>query len=260
MVSDPILQEYINANYLHSGLETFRLFKFKEEFFTNLKVELVKISTHYPKSNVADSAHGTHWTGMKGKVYQWSLLNTNGSTNDPTMGNHLKVLEDKKLWIKDVPNLRKFMSFFKDSMITCRLNYLGPNSYLEPHKEWIVHKDDRGVFARMRFHVPILTNTGVTAQLNNARIHMEAGYLYLFNNGTVHDARNDGDAGRYHLVFVCLVNQKLMDNMFYSRRENSFWEPTKHVIVNKELVEIPETYPSDGNNVNEVSAQLCKVL
>lgn len=64
------------------------------------------------------------------------------------------------------------------------------------------HKDDGAYHDKhLRFHVPLVTNPGVTMYSGNEQLHMAVGQLWWFNNRVAHSAANWGAIPRIHLIF-----------------------------------------------------------
>ncbi len=71
---------------------------------------------------------------------------------------------------------------------------------------------DRGEYYRLRnrYHL-VLKSTGSWMRAGDEEVRMRAGELWWFDNDQVHEACNDGDTDRIHLIFDLLPTQRLAE-------------------------------------------------
>lgn len=65
---------------------------------------------------------------------------------------------------------------------------------------------DRGEYYRLRdrYHLILLSENGSYLKSGDEEVRMRAGELWWFDNKAVHEAHNDSDADRIHLIFDLL--------------------------------------------------------
>ncbi|RLA29004.1 MAG: hypothetical protein DRQ63_02080 [Gammaproteobacteria bacterium] len=72
---------------------------------------------------------------------------------------------------------------------------------LNPGGEITAHQDKNFSLAHShRVHIPIVTNDQVKFAVGSETINMRAGEIFEINNRRIHSVRNDGEAGRVHLI------------------------------------------------------------
>ncbi len=83
--------------------------------------------------------------------------------------------------------------------------------YLEPGAKIHPHRDLSGAALsnRIRFHVPIITNSNVCFMVDNQRVTMKPGQLWCLDTSYLHSVANDGTHSRVHIVVECSINDKL---------------------------------------------------
>jgi hypothetical protein len=107
---------------------------------------------------------------------------------------------------------RVLLSVLPD-LVNCRLNLLGPRASLSPLHS-LVHIGDGRVGARVRFHLPLVTNLHAELTIDGHVYHLLPGTVYLINHGCVHSAHNGGDAYRLHLVWDMRLSREAYRAMF----------------------------------------------
>lgn len=209
-----ILKGLARGNFHHAdGIRALYLGPMDEMFIADLKANVSNIMEHRQPSIVREGEHTTGWTKPRGRVEQWSLYNNHGRTDDTSNDFEYRV-EDKRV-INNPPSPSIAALCKLPSVVNMRLNIIHPGSSLSPHEEHITRRVGHNqVSMRARFHIPLWTNPGCKMLADGNLYHFEEGNLYLFNNGCVHGAINDGDSARAHLVFDLLMTQAAMDIMF----------------------------------------------
>lgn len=216
MKSTELIAEIVEANYQRPGLKTAWLYHLNPYFFRALVSDCMMLAASREYSDVTQPGHVTLWTKPSGDVRQFSLFNATGKTDD-TSGDHAKNDGDKRFHAqKEFPILAHFIhNLSTRDLMGVRLNYLGPNSSLAPHKEHIVQGRGRSIVIKARFHLPILTNPDCSVLLGDELFKFQQGNIYFFNNGCVHGAQNGNKTdGRYHLVWDMELSPNCFAAMF----------------------------------------------
>jgi hypothetical protein len=161
----------------------------------------------------------TNWTRPRGEVHQYSLLNASGRANDFSADHDLSSF-GKRLHLEPAARmLRLFIETFPDIM-NVRINVLGSGARLAAHEEHSIIRTATGaVGACLRYHLPVLTNTGAELTLDDQVFHLEEGTLYLVNHGCVHAVRNAGAERRVHLVWDQFLTERAYAAVFGDNEE-----------------------------------------
>jgi len=80
--------------------------------------------------------------------------------------------------------------------------YLEPGATLHPHRDLT----GASMNNRIRFHVPVVTNSGVEFIVNGEKIKMTPGDLWCLDTSYLHSVRNNGVKSRVHIVVECNIN------------------------------------------------------
>jgi len=162
----------------------------------------------YKISEVKLKDQPTNWIKPYGNITQFSLYNTTGDTSD--FSTDLKLSSKSKFFFDpNFKNIYNIFKLFQNQIVNFRLNCMGKNSGLAPHKVNTMH----GKKFRCRFHLPVITNDSAWVMLDWKKFWLKRGFIYFFNNGCVHSAGNDGQRERYHLVFDCILDEELFDKI-----------------------------------------------
>ena len=80
---------------------------------------------------------------------------------------------------------------------------------------------DRGEYYRVRdrYHLILQSALGSYMKSGNEEVRMRVGELWWFDNNEMHEARNDGDADRIHLIFDMLPRSRFAE--VYGREAGS---------------------------------------
>jgi len=81
-----------------------------------------------------------------------------------------------------------------------------------------------------------MTSDSAWVMLGWEKFWLKRGIIYFFNNGFVHSAGNSGYETRYHLVFDCMLNEKLF-NEFLTDENKENPDPDLLSIIPKEQIE-----------------------
>jgi len=151
-------------------------------------------------------------------VVQFSLLNASGRLDDFSRDHDASTAGKRFHADSSYPTLARFVSAFPDT-VNFRIAVLGPRSSLPPHEEHtLIRTRTGGVGARLRFHLPIVTNAGAELNLDGDVYHLAAGICAFVNHGCVHAASNAHDReARIHLVWDMLLTRESFECMFVER-------------------------------------------
>jgi len=177
-------------------------------WFSSIQEEVRNLQAARPPSDPGDKSHPTNWTKPYGNVTQHSLFNDSGNTADTATDHNLKI-EGKSFVVPECAALNRLFSIFTNRALNFRLNGMLPKAGLSPHEENIIH----GEKVRVRFHLPIFTNEQAKVMLDGEKFHLRPGYIYFFNNGSVHSAENGGQESRYHLVWDVFLDDWIDENI-----------------------------------------------
>jgi hypothetical protein len=120
---------------------------------------------------------------------------------DPNSPNYMPEADELNYGVRTelvTGEIEKILNMFTSKITRVRLAYIAGNHDLKPHIDY-----DPSYIAR--YHIPIITNTGVSMYMNrNGQIykkHLPAdGRVYFFNTGIKHWVENNSDQDRVHLI------------------------------------------------------------
>lgn len=249
-----ILEGLARGNYHHEdGIRALYLGPLDQEFMADLKKEAKNIVHARQPSVVKQGQHVTGWTRPKGQVEQWSLFNTHGRTEDTSNDFSYNLKGKKPIRMPRSPNIAALCKL--PALVNMRLNVIHPGSGLSPHEEHLPRRIGHNkVSMRARFHIPLWTNNECHMLADNNLYHFEEGELYLFNNGCVHSATNDGNTARAHLVFDMLMTSEAMEKMFghIDLKHNAYLTDTHKKVGESDIT---EWAPSNGMSEKEFTAR-----
>jgi hypothetical protein len=240
--------ERIAAGNFHrpGGLRTLQVGEMPADRYAALRAELLDVAETCAPS-IVGTGHQTGWTRPTGTVVQWSLFNRHGDTGDPSDDFNYQL--DGKQVPAGLPLTARFADTLP-GLVNLRLNMLGAGAALAPHEEHLPRPlPDGKVGLRARFHLPIDTNPEALMLADGHLFRFQPGCVYLFNNGCVHAAVNEGTHRRLHLVWDMLLTDAACRTMFDT---GSDWLDCHldDVPVVRET-EITEWQPSTGMSAGE---------
>lgn len=198
------------------GIRCRRLFRLDSDYAVEIRREVERFCRHSLPSKVTDSRHATYWTRPVGEALQWSLLNDSGRTDDFSRDHDLSCLGKRFHHVAEHPALARLIAAFPHA-INFRINMLGPRSSLSPHQEHVAFRTRSGtVGARVRLHLPVLTQPGAELTLDGLVYHLEPNTIHFVNHGCVHSASNRTGVPRIHLVFDVLLTREAFGELFES--------------------------------------------
>jgi hypothetical protein len=214
MSLESIIRGVATADADGRAIPCLRLLRVASGPFRELREECLRLSQCGTPSDACAARHVTRWAGPYGTVRQYSLWNRSGRFDDFSADHDQSCLGKAFHHAADYPALAAFLSAFPHR-INSRLNVLGAGSGLRPHREHVcLRARSGGVGLRLRFHLPVVTGPGAAVLLGGEVYAFEEGVVYLFNQGCVHGARNDGPAERLHLIWDLLLTSEAAQVMF----------------------------------------------
>jgi hypothetical protein len=213
--ADELFAGLRRADYDHDGgVRCLRRLRLEPEYLLALRREVERLCASERGSDVSDTAHPTHWTMPRGTVTQYSLLNPGGRFDDTSSDHDLSCRGKAFRHAAEYPVLGEFVAAFPHA-VNCRINVLGPGAGLSPHEEnAVIRTRDGRVAARLRLHLPVVTNPLAVLILDGDVYHLEAGTVHVVNNGCIHSARNDGPSSRIHVVMDLLLTEQVFARVF----------------------------------------------
>jgi len=172
----------------------------------------------FPVMPILAKMDPAHWRGVqaRGEIGDTRLPARSillRAHNKPTVENWLEDLP-----VHDCPEIEKWASMkrlldrarkqiLQHNLLRAALDNSAPIAramltVLEPGGTIMWHRDDGPYHDKhARFHIPLVTNPGVTLYSGNEQVHMPVGSVWWFNNRAVHSAANWGASMRIHLIF-----------------------------------------------------------
>jgi Aspartyl/Asparaginyl beta-hydroxylase len=214
MNSAALLSGIRDGNYHAGGIRCLQLLRLVEPYFGELRDEAVRLTGTESGSDVTHPKHITNWTRPHGEVVQFSLFNTSGRYEDFSSDHDLSQSGKRFLGAVSYPNLACLISAVPD-LVNFRINLLGAGASLSPHEEHAIVRLSNGtVGARVRFHLPLVTDLRAELKLDGHVYHLAPGTVYFINHGCVHSACNGSDNFRIHLVWDVLLTHEAYKIMF----------------------------------------------
>lgn len=123
------------------------------------------------------------------------------------------------------PHLAEFISKFPEAINFTIKTFKGKSS-IEPHEERIFHRHNGKTWVRIRLHLPIATLPEAYVIVRDRQFKYEPGRLYYLNNSEVHYAVNRSEGERIHLIWDCILTERLYQQVF-SRACEQYGIPLK---------------------------------
>ncbi|WP_223466027.1 aspartyl/asparaginyl beta-hydroxylase domain-containing protein [Pseudomonas sp. GL-RE-26] len=106
-----------------------------------------------------------------------------------------------------VSDIYNFLGAEKNGI--CVFYYLSPGAVLHPHRDLTGASSN----ARLRFHVPLITNDNVYFNVSKKRVIMQPGELWALDTSFLHAVENKSEQTRVHIVIECPVNKQVMTHL-----------------------------------------------
>lgn len=136
-----------------------------------------------------DSAWMSHPSGVKGNS-AIALISRDGGDNNDFEG---AMFETPHLQASAY--MQQVLASFGEVFGRSRLMKLAPGAEVSQHVDFNYHW-----YTRVRIHVPVVTNPGVTFYCADQSTHMKAGECWIFNSWRRHRVTNESNEERVHLV------------------------------------------------------------
>ncbi len=244
--SELLIRNLVDVNYQKTvNPKVYELFKTEETFFKNLYNEVIEIVEKFNPSIVTNKKHLSNWSSPEGIITQYSLLNESGKFDDYSSDHNRSI--NKKIFSQEAsyPNLKALIKSMPHAT-NFRINILYPKSCFTQHREDLcfIHKITKKPALRVRFHLPIFTNNHSKMLLNGDLYHFEAGKIYFFHNGAIHDGINQDDSlPRIHLLWDMLLTEDTYKRMFERSIDIPFLKKSKNIKLEAiDSIEIDPNY------------------
>lgn len=130
-----------------------------------------------------------------------------------------KRIAGKEFWLPAAfPHLAQFIAKFPEAMNFTIKTFNGP-SRIAPHEERIFHEANGSKYARIRLHLPITSLPNARVIVQNREFQYLPGRLYYLNNSCVHYATSPDEGQRIHLIWDCVLTDRLFDAVFARAEE-----------------------------------------
>lgn len=207
MPMETLRTQVMAANRHERGLKMQPSLAVEADWFAAIQKDVTKLLQERETSDVMQKDHPTNWPFGRAATPH-NLFNKSGVTSQYSTG-HSGATEGCTFAAPQLESLRQFFVLFESRLITFRLKGLMPASGWGAHEEAIIKGDQ----LRIRFHLPIFTNPGASVFLDEEKFHFHEGYIYLFNNGCVHPAVNEGETNRYHFVWDMWLDEWVYEKL-----------------------------------------------
>lgn len=118
------------------------------------------------------------------------LISVNGEVNNEFCGT-MRATEA----LLSAPYLQQVIAALGQVVGRSRLMRLAPNTEVPEHTDTNYHW-----YKRVRIHIPIITDSGVTFFSEQHKLNMQAGEAWVFDSWKYHKVKNAGSSLRVHLV------------------------------------------------------------
>lgn len=139
----------------------------------------------------------------------WSALpfrSINGMPDNCVSVHHASLQKDivyqDTQFLNHCGYIRSVIDFFECEKMSVRLMKLNAGACIKEHTDYNMHFEE----GEARFHIPILTNTGVDFFIEDEKIPLQEGDCWYLNLSLKHRVNNFGNTHRIHLVIDCKVN------------------------------------------------------
>ncbi|MBT8076930.1 MAG: aspartyl/asparaginyl beta-hydroxylase domain-containing protein [Gammaproteobacteria bacterium] len=119
-----------------------------------------------------------------------ALISRDGGDNDDFEGAMALTAH-----LRASPYLQQVLASFGEVLGRSRLMKLSAGSEVATHVDFNYHW-----YTRVRIHIPVVTNSGVTFSCGDRSLNMRAGDSWIFNSWRRHRVVNDSGDDRIHLV------------------------------------------------------------
>lgn len=164
-----------------------------------LKKDVERLESGAWKDHYNHSNYTGRWSTLQLRSINGSLENNTAIHAGALQGGN--VFKDSVL-MKECPYIKKIVDHFKMEKTAVRLMKLDAGANIKPHSDPGLNFED----GEVRIHIPAITNSQLHFFLESDRLVMEEGSCWYLNLALQHSVRNEGSAGRVHLVIDGIVN------------------------------------------------------
>ncbi len=214
--SNDVIDKLVNRQ-----IKILRLFRCEDSLFRQIKHEVKCLASSSP-GQALDRNHPTTryvqsndptWTMKPNSLHQYSLYNSKDDVLFNNEDHHWH--EAERNFNSSLPALKSFFSryFGNTELQNFRLQTIQGTSGIGKHREKIIGIPRREHNFKIRFHLPIVTNSSVQFEMDAKPFQMTTGHVYLFNQACLHNVKNDGNRVRSHLIFDCYLNSHIIGHL-----------------------------------------------
>lgn len=196
------------------------LFRCDDALYEAVREEIMAIVTAN-EGQVLGSGHPTFdyvrkwdrsWIPKPGTIRQFSLFNSRDDLTFFDEDHHWFAGRHLNRQLRHVP---EFVAryFGETELQNFRIQAIAGGGDLGEHRERIVAIPNREHHYKLRFHLPIVTNPGVSFTMDGMSYRMDERCTYLFNQLCMHGVVNQSDELRVHLVWDCYLNDHIADTL-----------------------------------------------
>lgn len=166
---------------------------------TQLQLDVQQLETALWKPHYNDKHYEGDWSALP-------LRSINGRL-DNCVSIHSSSLQ-KNMTYRDTSYLDNclylqwLISYFECEKMSVRLMKLNAGAIIKEHTDYDMSFEE----GEARFHIPIVTNTGVDFFIEDEKIPLQEGECWYLNLSLKHRVNNFGNTNRIHLVIDCKVN------------------------------------------------------
>jgi hypothetical protein len=156
-----------------------------------------------------------HWADGLAAPGTWTVLSLIAGAGDLDDATSTRLGPDASprptAILAEMPNVRSAIETFRTVVLRARLMRLKAGAAISEHRDFAYFGGQRWSFerGRIRVHIPIVTDGGVTWKLDGQNIAMAAGEAWYVNVCLPHSVENRGSIDRTNLVVELEVNDWL---------------------------------------------------
>ncbi len=151
----------------------------------------------------------------------WSTLSLINGSGDPCDVRIADCSPRATTLLEQMPVTREFLFSLGFRFMWARLARLSAHSFLWEHRDY----QELDGSARVRLHVPLVTNASAVLVTAGARVRLRAGRIWLLRPTHAHGAGNLLGPDRYHLLLDCYHDDRLADAVDNAWLETGDAEP-----------------------------------
>jgi hypothetical protein len=179
-----------------------------------ISFDLERLKNEIPKA-LAQGRWVDHWADSIATPGTWTVLALIAGAGDFDEATSRRLSSEASphptLILAELPAFREAIESFRTKVLRARLMRLKAGATINEHRDFAYFGSQRWSFerGRIRVHVPIVTDDGVTWKLRRRSIAMAAGEAWYVNVCLPHSVENRGTMDRINLVLELEVNDWL---------------------------------------------------